>query len=154
MEKSSLESARVDDIITYAMTNTGDVPLSAVTVSDDLAGDAVYVSGDDGNDFLEVGEIWIFTVNYVLTFNDPEWLINIATAIGTDELDVTVGDEDPWTIDTMGARTIGYWKTHPDTWCDFPSGSMFANKEQEPVLPTYFTLFIPGLSFKMNWRQI
>ena len=66
-----------------------------MTVSDDLAGDAVYVRGDDGNNFLEVGEIWIFTVNYVVTFNDPEWLINIATAIGTEELDVTVGDEDP-----------------------------------------------------------
>ena len=52
------------------MTNVGDVPLSAVTVSDDLAGDAIYVSGDDGNDFLEVGEIWIFTANYVVTFND------------------------------------------------------------------------------------
>ena len=43
----------------------------AVTVSDDLAGDAIYVSGDDGNDFLEVVEIWIFTANYVVTFNDP-----------------------------------------------------------------------------------
>jgi len=108
-----------------------------VTVSDDLAGNAVYARGDDGNDFLEVGEIWIFTVNHVVTFNDSEWLINIAAAIGTDGLDVTVGDEDSWTIYTMGARTIGYWKTHPDTWCDFPSGSMFANKKQEPVLLTY-----------------
>jgi len=74
----------------------------------------------------------------VVTFNDPECLINIAAAIGTNELDVTVGDEYSWTIDTMGARTISYWKTHPDTWCDFPSGSMFANKEQEPVLLDYF----------------
>ena len=41
VEKSSPESAHVDDIITYTMTNTWDVPLSAVTVSDDLAGDAV-----------------------------------------------------------------------------------------------------------------
>ena len=41
-----------------------------MTVSDDLAGDAVQVSGDDGNDFLEVGETWIFTVKYVVTFND------------------------------------------------------------------------------------
>lgn len=53
------------------MTNTGYVQLSDMTVSDDLASDAFYVSGDDGNDFLEVGEIWIFTANYVVTFNDP-----------------------------------------------------------------------------------
>jgi len=98
------------DTVTYSytVTNVGDVLLSAVTVSDDLAGNAIYVSGDDGNDFLEVGEIWIFTTNYVVTFNGPEWLINIATAIGTNELDVTVGDEGFWTIHTMGVRTISY----------------------------------------------
>jgi hypothetical protein len=61
---------------------------SAVLVSDDLAGDTVCVSGDDGNEFLEVSEIRIFTANYGFTFNDTEWLINIATAIGTDELDM------------------------------------------------------------------
>jgi len=73
----------------------------------------------------------------VVIFNDSEWLKNIATAIGTDELDMTVGDEYSWTIDTMSTRTIYYWKTYPDTWCNFPSESMFANKEQEPVLLTY-----------------
>jgi len=36
---------------------------SAVLVSDDLAGDTVCVSGDDGNEFLEVSEIRIFTAN-------------------------------------------------------------------------------------------
>ena len=123
-------------------------------VCDDLAVNAVYVSGDDGNDFLEVGEIWIFTVNYVVTFNDPEWLINIATAIDTNELDVTVGDEGSWTMHARVPETSATRKTHPDTWCDFPSGSMFANKEQEPVLLAYFTLFIPGPSSKMNQRQI
>jgi len=75
---------------------------STVTVSDDLAADTVCVSGDDANDFLKVSKTWIFTVKYVVTFNDPEWLINIATAIGTDELNVTVGDKDSWTIYTMG----------------------------------------------------
>jgi len=74
-------------------------------VSDDLAGDTVCVSGDDGNDFLKVSETWIFTVKYVVTFNDPEWLINIATAIGTDELDVTAGDEGFWTMHTRVPET-------------------------------------------------
>jgi len=105
-----------------------------VTVSDDLAGDAVYVNGDDGNNFLEVGEIWIFAVNYMVTFNDPEWLINIATAIDTDELDLTVGDEGFWTMHTRVPDTSAAGKTHPDTGCDFPNGSMFTNKKQEPVL--------------------
>ena len=133
-----------------------------MTVSDDLAGNAVYVSGDDGYDFLEVGEIWIFAVNHVVTFNDPEWLINIAAAIGTNELNVTVGDEGSWTMHARVPETSATGKTHPDTWCDFSSGSMFANKQQEPVLLAYFpgngaqasifniTLLIHGLSFKMN----
>jgi len=76
-----------------------------VTVSDDLAGNTVYVSGDDSNEFLEVSEIWIFTFNYEITFNDTEWLINIATAISTDELDVTVGDEGSWTMHTRVLET-------------------------------------------------
>jgi len=109
-----------------------------VTVSDDLVGNAVYVRGDDGNDFLEVGKIWIFTVNYVVTFNDPEWLINIAAAIGTNELDVTVGDEGSWTMHTRVLETSATGKIHPDTRCNFPSESMFGNKEQEPVLLYYF----------------
>ena len=73
VEKSGPESTHADDIITYTytVTNTGYVPLFDVTVSDDLAGDAVYVSGDDGNDFLEVGEIWIFPAKCVVTFNAP-----------------------------------------------------------------------------------
>ena len=74
-------------------------------VSDDLTGDTVCVSGDDGNDVLKVGEIRIFTANYEVTFNDTEWLINIATAIGTDELDVTVGDEGSWTMHTRVPET-------------------------------------------------
>ena len=69
-------------------------------MSDDLAGNAVYVSGDNGNEFLEVSEIWIFTFNYGVTFNDTEWLINIATVISTNELDVTVGGEGSWTMHT------------------------------------------------------
>ena len=43
-----------------------------MTVSDDLVGVAVQVSGDDGNDFFEIGETWIFIVKYVITFNDPD----------------------------------------------------------------------------------
>ena len=73
VKRADTEVAAPGDTVTYSytVTNVGDVPLSAVTVSDDLAGDAVYVSGDDGNDFLEVGEIWIFTAKCVVTFNAP-----------------------------------------------------------------------------------
>ena len=73
VKSANTEVAAPSDTVNYSytVTNVGDVLLSAVIVSDDLAGDAVYVSGDDGNDFLEVGEIWIFTAKCVVTFNAP-----------------------------------------------------------------------------------
>ena len=107
-------------------------------MSDDLAGNAVYVSGDNGNEFLEVSEIWIFTFNYGVTFNDTEWLINIATVISTNELDVTVGDEGSWTMHTRVPDTSATGRLIQTLGAISLSGSMFTNKKQEPVLLTYF----------------
>ena len=148
VEKSGPEAAAPGETVTYTytLTNEGDVPLSAVAVSDNLAGVAAYDSGDaNTNGFLDMGETWIFTADYDVTFDDPEWLINIATAEGTDELGKVVTATDTWSVHTMGARTIGYWKTHPEKWCDFPSGSMFADENKE-VLLTYF----PGMGAEVD----
>ena len=52
-----------DDITwTYAVSNTGNVPLAGIDVTDSVLGDApIYVSGDtDGNNELDVTEIWIW----------------------------------------------------------------------------------------------
>jgi len=261
IEKSGPATAHIGDTITYTytVTNAGDVPLSAVTVSDDLAGTAVYVSGDTNTDgFLDLVETWIFTANYevpsgvdpvvniataygtspqatqvtddddwsvdilnpeilveksantevaapgdmvtysytvtntgdcilydvslvddvvgpiiltgltdedsdgfsddlavdatatgtadyLVTINDPEWLENTATAEGTDELDLTVDDEDSLKIHTMCARTIGYWKNHLEDWCTLPSESIFDGVGQ-PTLLTY----LPGSGAEVN----
>ena len=50
---------------TYDVTNTGNVPLSNVTVADsDSSVHPVYSSGDVNNDnLLEAGEIWIYTAS-------------------------------------------------------------------------------------------
>ena len=115
----------------YTVTNMGDCILYDVSLVDDVAGTITLtgLTDEDGDlveDDLAVDATATGTAEYEVTFDDPEWLVNTATAEGTDELGLTVYDEDSCTIHTMGARTIGYWKTHPDAWCDFPSGSMFA----------------------------
>jgi serine protease AprX len=46
---------------TYTVTNTGNVPLSNVTVTDDQGVTPIYVSGDaNDDDILQTSEIWVF----------------------------------------------------------------------------------------------
>ncbi|AKB26166.1 type I secretion target repeat protein [Methanosarcina sp. MTP4] len=44
----------------YVVNNTGNVPLINVTVTDDQGVTPVYQSGDDGDNILQPGEIWIY----------------------------------------------------------------------------------------------
>jgi len=103
IEKSGPATAHEGDIITYTytVTNAGDVPLSAVAVSDDLAGAAVYVSGDTNTDgFLDLDETWIFTANYdVPPVVDP--VMNTANVFGTSPQDTQVTDDDDWSVDIL-----------------------------------------------------
>ena len=132
----------VEVTYTYTVTNTGDVPLSAVTVSDDPAGDAEYVSGDTNHDgILDLEEIWIFDIDCIIPVEDaPEYLCNIATAEGLYDGDSVSAPSNEVCIHTMGARTIGYWKNHED-WCgfpgDLPEDSIFFEKSTVTLL-TYF----------------
>ena len=135
------EAAAPGDTVTYSytVTNAGDVTLSAVTVNDNLAGSAGYVSGDTNvNVLLEVTETWIFTAEYIIPEDPPEYLCNIATAEGWDGVGLVSDDSNEVCIHTMGARTIGYWKNHED-WCDFlpEEDSIFFDKTPEMLL-TYF----------------
>jgi len=81
-----------DEIIyTYNLTNTGNTPLSNISVSDDKAANATYQYGDtNGDNKLDVGETWILTADYAASSNDTGLLVNIVTANGTDALGETV----------------------------------------------------------------
>ncbi len=52
--------AGTDVIWTYNINNTGNVDISNVNVTDDQGVAVSYVSGDDGDNILEVGETWIY----------------------------------------------------------------------------------------------
>jgi uncharacterized repeat protein (TIGR01451 family) len=74
-------------IFTFTVSHAGSSdgsPVSNVTITDTVAGPATYQSGDDGDDLLEVGELWIFTVSYTPQLTDPSPLINTGTVQGLD----------------------------------------------------------------------
>jgi uncharacterized protein YfaP (DUF2135 family) len=91
------EQAYDGDTITYTYTvsNPGNTPLSAISITDDKVGnityDGGYQSGDtNGDEILDVDETWVFTATYNVTTDDVSPLVNTATASGTDALAQTV----------------------------------------------------------------
>jgi uncharacterized repeat protein (TIGR01451 family) len=75
-------------IFTFTVVNDnigGDgTPISGVSVDDSIAGLATYISGDDGDSFLEVDETWVFLASYCIRTDDPSPLVNVGTVIGRD----------------------------------------------------------------------
>ncbi|MCS5491195.1 DUF7507 domain-containing protein, partial [Algoriphagus limi] len=84
-------------IITYEIVveNTGSAILTNVVVSDDLAGSATLIGGDDVNPgVLDIGEIWTYSAAYTVTQNDIDSgldLINTAS-VTTFELPTPLED--------------------------------------------------------------
>ncbi len=92
------------NVYTFVVTNVGDTPLSGITVTDTLCGAATYVSGDDGDGWLELTESWTFTCTYQVQSGDPDPLPNTATARGTDLLGGQVSATDDWSTDLVFCR--------------------------------------------------
>ena len=77
--------ANVGDEITYVynVINIGDVPINDIAVVDDKCGPVVFDSGDtDGDNALDIDEVWNFTCSYTPSFTFPSPLVNTATATG------------------------------------------------------------------------
>ena len=100
VDKTGPASALVGDTVTFNFAVSHDSssdgsPVSNLTVADDFAGPATYVSGDDGDDVLELGETWLFTASYTTTAADPDPLVNTGTATGDDPDGDPVSDTTP-----------------------------------------------------------
>ncbi len=78
---------------TYKVTNTGNVPLSNVAVTDNITGvNPQYVSGDlNSNGILETSEMWIYEATGTATAGQ---YANIGNVTANYE-DIQVSDEDP-----------------------------------------------------------
>lgn len=83
--KTGPASAAAGSTVTYTftVTNTGDVPLSNLTVQDNIAGAGVYQSGDtNNNQMLDLNETWIYTAQYTIPANQFNSVVNTVTACG------------------------------------------------------------------------
>jgi uncharacterized repeat protein (TIGR01451 family) len=81
---------------TYTVTNKGNVPLSTVTVTDNVAGvTPAYVSGDTNtNNKLDLTETWIFTASGTAVAGQYH---NTGTVVGTSPTCVSVtASDDSW----------------------------------------------------------
>jgi len=76
---TTLPAGGGDVTYTYVVTNTGDVPLSTISVSDNKCSAVAYVSGDTNDDgVLDLTETWTYTCTATLSATTT----NTATATG------------------------------------------------------------------------
>ncbi len=96
--------AQVGDTVTYdyVVTNTGGVPLSDVTLDDDVLGPITLAAT-----MLAPGESTTGTADYVVAESDlPGPIVNVATASGTDPAGAVLTDEDTATVDLAAIEVV------------------------------------------------
>jgi len=119
IEKNGPTVAAAGDTVVYTFKVTNDsvngdgAPIANVSVVDDVAGPATYVSGNDNDNVLEMGETWIFRAQYMVQEDDPNLLVNTATATGQDCDGDKVTDRDSHTLKLARAE-LG----QPNDWHD------------------------------------
>jgi uncharacterized repeat protein (TIGR01451 family) len=95
---------RGDEITyTFTVTNTGDVALVTVVLTDPICDDGTIALVDDGNGdtTLAVDEVWTYECTRVITDTDPDPLPNTATVLGTDVQGRTTDDADDHEVDLI-----------------------------------------------------
>ena len=85
-------------LYTFEVENTGDDPLTGLTISDDHCGVPVYQSGDAPRDFvLDTDETWVFTCSEALT----EDTTNTVEVSANDSLGNPVLDTDSASVNVL-----------------------------------------------------
>ncbi|OGO07747.1 MAG: hypothetical protein A2Y92_03025 [Chloroflexi bacterium RBG_13_57_8] len=145
---------RVGDVITYtySLANTGNVPLHNISVSNNVAGIAVYQSGDtNANTILNPAETWIYVSSYTVQPTDPSPLVATATISAVTTLAVTMTTTEivstpivpsgptvvitsPADGATVDSRTIQVIGTVSDT--SITSGNITINGESHAIAVT------------------
>ncbi len=118
---------------TYKVTNTGDDPLSKISLQDDICGPAVYLSGDaNSNSKLEKTEEWEYTCKQLLTDAkvnvQPNMVLNSVTATGLDSLAGTVSSD---------KKTASVVIIHPSIALRKSASAATVHASDEPVEYTF-----------------
>jgi hypothetical protein len=119
---------------TYTVSNTGNVGLSGVNLTDDQGEVPVYLSGDaDSDNILDTSEVWVYSAKGTAILGD---YANIGTVTGsyTDDLGNTtqvmaedasnytgIKPEEPPVVEEDGlGKTPGFWKQtqHFEYWAE------------------------------------
>jgi len=103
---------------TITVTNTGDVALMNVVVTDPQCQVAPTLqSGDtNGDNILQTTETWVYTCT---VNNVTQSFTNVATVNAQDGQGNTVSDSDDAVVTVnqpLEGLTPGYWKNHPESW--------------------------------------
>ncbi|MFZ9812213.1 MAG: DUF7507 domain-containing protein [Burkholderiaceae bacterium] len=153
----------VGDLIHYtiAVSNTGNITLSNIQVTDTLIQDSLaprdldmdgVIDGDlDADGLLDVGEAWYWKGQYEVTAQDYEaamssmgsyWILNTATA----DSDQTDPESDTEEVELKVEQAFeglspGYWKNHPGDWDSVATSMSFEE--------FFFGSQQPGLNWKV-----
>lgn len=121
IEKTGPVNATMGQVITYnyTVTNEGDTDAVDVAVTDDVCGNATYVSGDaDMDGEVDPGETWLFQCTHNVSLSDPNPLINTAN-VSTSDLDVDPSDNaDDWSV------TLFLWDMGVEKKLEHPPGGV------------------------------
>jgi uncharacterized repeat protein (TIGR01451 family) len=90
-------------------------PIGGVVLTDSIAAPVVYVGGDDGDALLELGEAWVYTAAYTVQLADPDPLINVLVATGTDSNGDPVSDSATHDLNVEYAPSMRIHKEGPTT---------------------------------------
>jgi len=92
----------------YTVTNSGNVPLTNVQLSDNKIGSLTFISGDTNNDgWLDLTEVWRYEGTYTVISESS--ITNVATVTAEDELGNEVSAIDSCTVsfEVPALSTIG-----------------------------------------------
>jgi uncharacterized repeat protein (TIGR01451 family) len=158
------EVNEVGDLINYliAVSNTGNVTLTDVTLSDTLIEDSLspkdmdsdgVIDGDgDADGQMDIGETWYWTGQYQVTQSDvdaarmsmgPYYIQNTATADSNE----TAPEQDSENVllsvmQEYEGLSPGYWKNHPEDWDGIMATDSFES--------FFFGAPTPGLNWKVK----
>jgi LPXTG-motif cell wall-anchored protein len=154
VEKDGPSSAYAGDTVTYVfrVTNPGNVPLSELTVSDDVAGDgATLKSGDVSNPgWLDPGETWVYTVDYTIPSGQKGDVVNTVTVCGSEnnliellsdrQLEIEPNNSEVCDTDTHTTRILHV----------LGSSTELPNTGQSPLMNLIAGLSLIGLALAMS----